>query len=285
MTENTTETRDETTRLPALSADSPDGQESEATPFQTELGTGREGFLAHVIVKSLELGERTPEDFIRNFTPMDIMLALADHSDLRARILVGATGIREKTAQKKTAESAGEDLQIALDEGDTTCAEIVRLFKPDDRVRFLNRAKLWTYATEGGFWKSEPKDKDTYARAQACLAFIVSCAIENRLMTHAETVAALTVERLARDLPKEELGQIIAAALKDERKFTEETFLAAVPPESLVKHIHLSYIWERVVQPLVAEAHELVMKPLPPEAVVEAFRASRETEENGSPKG
>ena len=100
MTENTTEKRDET---------------SEAAPFQTELGTGREGFLAHVIVESLNLGERTPEDFIRNFPPMSIMLALAERADLRANILVAAAGTKEKTALKKTAESAGDDLQIALE--------------------------------------------------------------------------------------------------------------------------------------------------------------------------
>ncbi|HWQ99797.1 MAG TPA: hypothetical protein VN397_03050 [Candidatus Methylomirabilis sp.] len=230
-------------------------------PFQTELGTGRDGFLSHVIVKGLELGERTPEDFIRHFSPMDIMIALIERPILRANILVEATGTKEKTALKKTAESAGGDLQIALDEGDTTCAEIVQLFQPDERVRYLNRAKLWEYATEGKFWMAMPMDVETSVRAKTYLAFIIDCAIANLLVTHEQVVAALTVDRLARDLPKEELGKIIAAALKDERKFTEETFLSAVPPESLVKHISLPYIWEKVVHPLVAEQHNFVERP------------------------
>ncbi|OGL73232.1 hypothetical protein A3E39_02885 [Candidatus Uhrbacteria bacterium RIFCSPHIGHO2_12_FULL_60_25] len=227
-------------------------------PFQTDLGAGRDGFLAHVIVKGLELGERTPEDFIRHFPSKAIMLALADRPILRANILVAATGTKEKTALKKSADSAGDDLQIALDEGDTTCAEIIRLFQPDERVRYLERTKLWAYATESKFWARTSKDKDDFVRAQAYVAFILDVAIKNLLVDHTQVVSALTVDRLARDLPKEMLGKLIAAALADERKFTEETFLSAVPPETLVKHVSLAYIWETVVHPLVAESHGFV---------------------------
>lgn len=257
--------------------------------FTTELGRGREGFLAHVIAKGLELGERAPDDFIRHFSPSAIMLALAERPMERARILVEATGIKERIALKKDAAGSGSDLQIALDEGVTTCAEIVRLFSADDKVRYLPADKLWAYATESEFWARPAKERDALERARTLTAFILDCAIENLLVSHAQVVEAVTVERLTRDLPKEELGKIIAAALVGGEKFTEVALLAAVPLATLVKHVSPSYIWERVVRPLVAEAHGYLPKEDEP-PVVDSLGgsvrpAADESAENASPKG
>ena len=85
-------------------------------PRSSQLSKGRERFLAHVIEHGLECGQRTPEDFIRHFPPMAIMKALEDQPDLRANIVVIATGVKKKVALKKTAEHCGMDVQIALDE-------------------------------------------------------------------------------------------------------------------------------------------------------------------------
>ena len=121
--------------------------------FVSRLGHGKERFLAHVIEQGLEVGRRTPEDFIRHFPPGMIMLGLGDRPDLRANILVLTTGVKLKIALKKSAETSGEDLQIALDEQETDAESIVLLFHPDDRVRYLDHRKLWSFVTEGEFWR------------------------------------------------------------------------------------------------------------------------------------
>ena len=87
-------------------------------------------------------------------------------------------------------------------------------------------------------------------------------ALENLLVSHEEMVSAITVSKLAQLLPKEKLGAIIEASLKTHDKFTEEDLLGAVPPLTLVEHVPLDYLWERVVQKLIAEAHDYAPKPV-----------------------
>jgi hypothetical protein len=76
------------------------------------------------------------------------------------------------------------------------------------------------------------------------------------LLSHAELLAAITVEKLAALLPREELGAIIASSLRQAEKYTEENLIAAVPPRTLVDHLPLDYVWSRVVSPLIAERHD-----------------------------
>jgi hypothetical protein len=119
--------------------------------LESKLEPGMLRFMAHAIENGLNAGLRTDEDFIRHFPPREIMMGLAERPDLRANILVPTTGVRPKIASKKSAESAGQDLQIALDEGETDAALIVSLFHPDDRVRYLDKARLWNYIIEPEF--------------------------------------------------------------------------------------------------------------------------------------
>src|SRR5262245_30448359 len=98
--------------------------------FASKLGEARERFLAHVIDHGFAIGRRSPEDFIRHFPPAAIMNALGGRPSLRANILVLTTGTKMKIALRKSAESAGQDLQIALDEGETDAESIVTLFDP-----------------------------------------------------------------------------------------------------------------------------------------------------------
>jgi hypothetical protein len=94
------------------------------------------------------------------------------------------------------------------------------------------------------------------------VAYILDRALENLLVSHEEMVNAITVSKLAQLLPKEKLGAIIEASLKTHDKFTEEDLLGAVPPSTLVEHVPLDYLWERVVQKLIAEAHDYATKPV-----------------------
>jgi len=227
--------------------------------FISSLGKGREAFHSEVTEYCLRVGERTAEDFLRNFSCSKIMLALSSRPMERARIISELTGVHERVANKLSPENSGETLQIALDEGVTTPKDIVRLFQPDDRQRYLNRHELWAFDIEGQPWKAS--DTGSHTRAEKYIAFIMERAMENLLISHEDIVSALGVVKLAGWLPSELLGQIIEASLKKSDKFTEEDLLRAAPPGSLVSHVPLDYLWDKVVVPLIAEQHDYVPKP------------------------
>jgi len=244
------------------------------SPFVSGLGKGREAFHAEVTEFALRVGERTPEDFLRHFTCRAIMRSLEARPMERARIVSQSTGVHEKVAHKMSPDASGESLQIALDEGVTTASAIVKLFTPDDKQRYLERHALWAFDIEGQPWKTTPATKVPHDRAKSYVAYILERALENLLVSHEEVVHAITVTKLAQCLPKEKLGSIIEASLKTSDKFTEEDLLGAVPPKDLVDYVALDYLWEKVVTPLIAEAHDYAPKPVvllaggakPPEA-------------------
>jgi hypothetical protein len=229
--------------------------------FVSGLGKGREAFHSEVTEYCLRLGERTAEDFLRLFSCSKIMISLASRPMERARIISELTGVHERVANKLSPENAGETLQIALDEGVTTPKDIVRLFQPDDRQRYLNRHELWAFDIEGQPWKVSSGDSAAHSRAEKYVAYIIDRAIENLLISHEDIVSALGVVKLAGWLPSELLGQIIEASLKKSDKFTEEDLLHAAPPSSLTSHVPLDYLWDKVVVPLIAEQHDYAPKP------------------------
>lgn len=233
----------------------------EAKGFVSGLGAGREAFHSEVTEFCLRIGERSPEDFMRHFSSAHIMRALTSRPMERARIVSQSTGVNEKVALKMSPEASGEALQIALDEKVTTAADVVRLFQPDDRQRYLDRKALWTFDVEGDPSKVTASNRPNFERAKAYIAYIIERGLANLLLSHAELAAAITVEKLAALLPREELGSIIATALRQGEKFTEEHLLTAVPPRTLVDHLPLDYLWTRVVLPLIAERHDYSPRP------------------------
>lgn len=234
--------------------------ESSGDAFVSGLGKGREAFHSEVTEYCLRVGERTPEDFLRAFSCSKIMISLASRPMERARIISELTGVHERVANKLSPENAGETLQIALDEGVTTPKDIVRLFQADDRQRYLNRHELWAFDVAGEPWKASGNDSAAHSRAEKYIAYILDRAIENLLISHEDIVSGLGVVKLAGWLPSELLGQIIEASLKKSDKFTEEDLLHAAPPSSLVTHVPLDYIWEKVVVPLIAQQHDYALK-------------------------
>ena len=167
-------------------------------PRASQLSKGRERFLAHVIEHGFEVGRRSPEDFVRHFPPTLIMEGLKDQPKLRADILVQATGVKEKVAIKKSWESCADDLQIALDEGETNATAVMKIFQLDDRVRYLDHKALWSYVTEGEFWKISPSRQKEYAAAKSHMAFMLQRALEDKLVSHQDIVEGITVARLLR---------------------------------------------------------------------------------------
>lgn len=228
----------------------------EAKSFVSGLGAGREAFHSEVTEFCLRIGERSPEDFMRHFTSSHIMRALTSRPMERSRIVSQSTGVNEKVALKMSPEASGEALQIALEEKVTTPADVVRMFQPDDRQRYLDRKALWAFDVEGEPFKVTASNRQNFERAKAYIAYIVERGLANLLLSHAELLSAITVEKLAALLPREELGAIIASALRQPEKYTEENLILAIPPRTLVDHLPLDYMWSRVVSPLIAERHD-----------------------------
>src|SRR5688572_8824066 len=227
-------------------------------PRSSQLSKGRERFLAHVVEHGFEVGRRTAEDFVRHFPPTLIMEGLKDQAKLRADILVQATGVKEKVAIKKSWESCADDLQIALDEGETNAGSVMKIFQMDDRVRYLDHKLLWAYVTEGEFWKISPSRQKEYAAAKSHMAFMLARALEDKLVTHADIVEGITVEELASRLPKSELGKIIKGALecgKRNAPFTETDLLLSMPPDVLVNYMPLFQVWDAIIEPKIAIEH------------------------------
>jgi hypothetical protein len=232
-------------------------------PRSSQLSKGRERFLAHVIEHGFEVGRRSPEDFVRHFPPTLIMEGLKDQAKLRAEILVQATGVKEKVAIKKSWESCADDLQIALDEGETNASSVMKIFQLDDRVRYLDHKLLWAYVTEGEFWKISPSRQKEYAAAKSHMAFMLARALDDKLVSHADIVEGITVEELASRLPKSELGKIIKGALecgKRNAPFTETDLLGSMPPDVLVNYMPLFQVWDAIIEPKIALEHGYTSK-------------------------
>jgi hypothetical protein len=227
------------------------------------LGDGRQRFLSQVVAQALESGLRSPKDFIRHFSPKAIMTALASQPRLRANIVVPTIGLNEKVALKKSAESAGEDLQIALNEGVVDEDAIVRLFDPDDRVRYLDEKRLWAFVVEGDFWKATPAHAGDASIAKRNVAFVVDCARANGLITDHDIVEGLTLDRILEALPKGELARIVRSAVAGGRNgqhFDDEALLGALPPSALLEHVPLSQMWDAVVLARIAIPHGLTAR-------------------------
>jgi hypothetical protein len=229
----------------------------------TGLTDGRQRFLSQVVAHALESGMRTPKDFVRHFSPKAIMLALANQPRLRANIVVPTIGLNEKVALKKSAESLGDDLQIALDEGVVDEEAIVRLLGADDRVRYLDEKKLWAFVVEGDFWKAtvgQPKDA---AVAKRNVTYIVDCARTSGLITDHDIVEGLTLERILDALPKTELAKLVRSAVtggRHGRHFDDEALLGVLPAAALLEHIPLQQMWDAVVVSRIALPHGFAVR-------------------------
>src|ERR1051325_1517582 len=151
--------------------DTPQHETGDPT-FISSLKEGDQRFLAYAIEHSFVCGRRTAQDFIRHFTPRAIMKGLEHKAGLRAAILVLTTGLKQKIALKKEWQDAATDLQIALDEGETDAESIVALFDSDDRVRYLDQQKIWSFLTEGEFWKASKNNKAHSDVARHHVAFL-----------------------------------------------------------------------------------------------------------------
>jgi len=231
----------------------------DVSELKSKLEHGRQRFLVYAIEHAFQIGRRTSEDFIRHFPPRAIMEALSLRPDLRAGLLVPTTGLKHRIALKKSWQSAGDDLQSALDEGETKSIQIVDAFNPDDRVLYLPDKKLWAFIVEGQFWKVTAKDdKAAFATAQQHIAYLIDRALIDGLITPRDVVDGIGVTELCNRLPRSEMASLFSAALEGGRKgtpFTDKDLLATLPPSTLVQHIPLTHLYESVLHARVAAVH------------------------------
>lgn len=223
--------------------------------FVSKLPEPRQRFLAQVLEHGLVSGLRTPAEFLKHFSPATIMHALSDEPERRARILEHTVGTRPKIAVKKSPGSSGEDLQIALDEGETDPAAVVAQFEPDDRVRFLDPAYLWTFIAEPRFWLHTATSTERVLALRSHTAYIVQCAMAENLVTHRDVVRAISVATLVEYLPHDEVANVLERALLDGRDrtpFSEKTMLDVVGLRAIFDYIPLSSVWEWVIGAKIA---------------------------------
>jgi hypothetical protein len=232
---------------------------TQSEAFVSKLTTGPTRFLAEALEHALRIGRRTPDDFIRHFSPMTIMESLDGAPALRANLLTVLVGVREKTAIKTPSLDAGRLLAAALQEGDCDPQAVVSVFSPDDRIRYLDPKKIWAFLMEGEFWNaSRSKDSANHRLAQAHIAYLIDRGVVHGLRTKREVVDGVSVDVLAEKLPRSEIAKALKRALQMGREaqgFTDGDLYSAVPPAVLVDHVALPVIMQTVIVPLGEAAH------------------------------
>ena len=237
--------------------------------FKSSLKTGAERFLAQALAHSLAQGFRTADDFLRHFKPLDLMVALETAHELRAEILVKAAGVHQKIAIKKSTTSGAEDLRIAIEEGLTDAAAILELFPADDRVRYLEAPRLWSFLVEDEFWSTLNAEANR-DRAINRMTFTLENALREDLISLADIADGISFEMLSTRLPHKELQKLVAHALKlgrERKPLTEEALLDSVSLAQIVGYVPLEHVWKSVVVERVAKpAGFLAVVPAPVEA-------------------
>lgn len=231
--------------------------------FKSSLKTGAERFLAQALAHAQAQGFRTPDDFLKHFKPLDLMVALESAHELRAEILVKAAGVHQKIAIKKSTTSGAEDLRIAIEEGLTDAAAILELFPPDERVRYLDAARLWSFLVEDEFWSTLNAEANR-ERAIGRMTFTIENALHEDLLSLADIADGISFEMLATRLPHKELQKLVSHALKlgrERKPLTEEALLDSVPLQSIVGYVPLEHVWKTVIVERVAKPAGFLAAP------------------------
>jgi hypothetical protein len=220
-------------------------------PGASRLTDAKDRFLSIVLEHSLAIGLRSPAEFLHAFPPTTIMLALAEHPTRRAHILEKTVGIRPRIGLRKSPASSGEDLQIALDEGETDAAMVLGLFEPDDRVRFLDGPSLWSFIRDPRYWSSLPPPEEL-ALVYQHTELILATAMREELITGPEIIRAISVQTLVQHLPRDEVAAILERAVVEREVLTEARLLESLGLETIVRHVPLATIWEWVIGAKIA---------------------------------
>ena len=205
-------------------------------------------FLSTCLSYTLDAGWLTPADLCEEFPPELLMMALEQAPELRARLLVDATGVHERVALRKSTGAAAEDLRLALDEGLCDADRVLEIVLVDDWVRLLDQRRLWTILIRDEFWL------DNGERAQQRMSQMLTTAMEQRLLELSVLLRAASPERLASDLPRELVEEVMVRALNaglEGQLFEPEAFAQLIPIDAWLQYISLSHFWESVILEVV----------------------------------
>ncbi|MEO8904406.1 MAG: hypothetical protein ABI488_18730, partial [Polyangiaceae bacterium] len=240
-----------------------------AAVYKSTLKTGADRFLSQSLAHATAAGFRSPDDFLRHFKPLDLMVALESAHELRAEILVKAAGVHPKIAIKKSTSSGAEDLRIAIEEGLTDAAAILELFPPDDRVRYLDAPRLWAFLVEDEFWSTLNAEANR-ERAIGRMTFTLENALREDLLSLADIADGISIEMLATRMPHKELQKLVGHALKlgrERKPLTEEALLDCVSLQSIIGYVPLEHVWKSVIVERVARPAGFLTPPSEPKAV------------------
>jgi len=230
--------------------------------YPSDLASTSSRLLSRALQHTLANDWQTSEDFLQHFGPDAIMQALADADELRARLLVKLANVHERIASKKSIASATEDLRLAIDENVTTPDAVLELFPADDRVRYLKAPLLWRFMFEDRFYQTTPSDGESaHERAVKRLTFLVSCGLEESLLSLQDIVDGIGFEQLAASLPVDELRRVVTRAMqvgRDKLPLDEERLLDVVPLAKLIAFVPLESIWQNVIIQRIAEPYGFI---------------------------
>lgn len=217
-------------------------------------------FLSELVERSLEQERRTPEDFLRHFTPETIMVSLEEEPDLRADVLSKTTGVRRAIAVRKTPESSAQDLELALETGETDAAMVVSLVSADDCARHFDRKKLWAFISEAGDDDRSGDHKASDAGA-TYLTTLINCALREELVTPRGVIEAIGVDTLVKHLPSEMVVATFKSVLDaghSQEPYDEERLLADVPTSALAENLPAEHLWSQLIEPEIAFQNQLL---------------------------
>jgi hypothetical protein len=239
----------------------PSEVDSPAT-YPSDLASTSSRFLSRALQHTLANAWQTSDDFLQHFGPDAIMQALADADELRSRLLVKLANVHERIASKKSISSAAEDLRLALGENVTSPDAVLELFPADDRVRYLKAPLLWRFMFEDKFYSTTPSDGESaHERAARRLTFLLSCGLEESLLSLQDVVDGIGLEKIAMLLPVDELRRVVTRAMQVGREklpLDEERLFDVVPLPKLVGYVPLESIWQNVIVKRIAEPYGFV---------------------------
>lgn len=218
-------------------------------------------FVAQVMEYTFREGWRTPDDFLRFFPPEVIMESLKSATELRVAILSRATGMHEQILQRKSLRLAAEDLRLSLSEGISNGFQLLEAFPAQDRIRYLDTQRLWDFLIEDQFWRlGDEINPGLLESSAARMAFTISTALKEKLLTLRDVLEAITYESVADSLGADELRSVVRYALlkgRDNVALNEKTLLEVLPLEKLLATVPLEHTWNEVVTKRLAIPNNL----------------------------
>src|SRR6185369_7606993 len=137
------------------------------------------------------------------------------------------------------------------------------LFPADDRVRYLEGPRLWSFLVEDEFWSTLNAEANR-ERAIGRMTFTLENALREDLISLADIADGISFEMLSTRLPHKELQKVVAHALKlgrERKPLTEEALLESVSLQQIIGYVPLEHVWKSVIVERVAKPSGFLAAP------------------------